>query len=216
MESPRTMRKVRPDKRRGPSLNRSLGPFCLPIWALVWVLVWAMTAGPISAATVETSNGPLVAAEASDGAALRRALINLIDNGLAACREAGRTEQVELSLELATDGSRIVVRDAGVGIEPENLERIFQPDFTTKSDGMGLGPAVVENIVIGHGGAIEAASRRADRRRTTGGAAPSAVAAAVSPRPCPTTRCYAQSTAAARWSTPTARSSASTSPEPCA
>ena len=97
-----------------------------------------------------------------DGAALRRALINLIDNGLTACREAGRTERVELILELATDGSQIVVRDAGAGIEPENIERIFQPDFTTKTDGMGLGLAVVENIVIGHGGTIEVASRRGE------------------------------------------------------
>lgn len=89
-----------------------------------------------------------------DHDALRRALINLIDNGLAACREAGVPARVELTLAPAEPGVRLTVRDQGSGIAPAHLERIFEPDFTTKSGGMGLGLAIVENIVLGHGGRI--------------------------------------------------------------
>jgi nitrogen fixation/metabolism regulation signal transduction histidine kinase len=92
-----------------------------------------------------------------DEAELRRALINLIDNGLAACREAGRPERVTLS---ATTNADVAIRaaDEGCGIAPENRERIFEPNFSTKSEGMGLGLAIVAEIVRGHGGRIEVES----------------------------------------------------------
>ncbi len=103
-----------------------------------------------------------------DGDALRRALINLVDNGLAATAQrhghsADAPHPVSLTARRAGDsGVRLVVRDEGVGIAPENLERIFEPDFTTKSDGMGLGLAVVTGIVAGHGGRIDVSSRPGD------------------------------------------------------
>ena len=93
-----------------------------------------------------------------DGPALKRSLINLVDNGLAACAEAGRPERVELIAEAADPGARITVRDGGVGIPGENIERIFTPDFTTKGGGMGLGLAVVDSMVAGHGGTIGVSS----------------------------------------------------------
>ncbi len=89
-----------------------------------------------------------------DSSALRRALINLIDNGMAACREAGKPTLVELEFLDRGSEMRLAIRDAGVGISGENQARIFEPDFTTKSGGMGLGLAIVENIVLGHGGSI--------------------------------------------------------------
>ncbi|MCP4571340.1 MAG: HAMP domain-containing protein [bacterium] len=89
-----------------------------------------------------------------DAAALRRALINLVDNGLAACREAGREESVELRLATVDPGASLRVVDRGAGIPTENMDRIFEPDFTTKGGGMGLGLAVVEGIVRGHGGTV--------------------------------------------------------------
>jgi nitrogen fixation/metabolism regulation signal transduction histidine kinase len=97
-------------------------------------------------------------AEAGEGwfdyGALRRALINLIDNGLAASRQAGQPALVQLMAIGAKPGIRLAVRDQGVGIPETDLKHIFEPDFTTKSDGMGLGLAIVENIIIGHGGII--------------------------------------------------------------
>lgn len=101
-----------------------------------------------------------------DEAELRRALINLIDNGLAACAEAGRPERVTLaarSSEPAGPGGvpatvEIRVTDQGCGVPPENRERIFEPNFSTKSEGMGLGLAIVEGIVRGHGSGIQVES----------------------------------------------------------
>ncbi len=93
-----------------------------------------------------------------DAAEIRRALVNLIDNGLAACREAGAPECVELHASAGGGQARIDVIDRGAGIAPEHLARIFEPSFTTKKDGMGLGLAIVEGIVRGHGGTIRAES----------------------------------------------------------
>ncbi len=89
-----------------------------------------------------------------DPESLRRALVNLVDNGLTACRQAGRPEQVVITGEPAEPGILLRVSDRGVGIADEVKPRIFEPDFTTKSDGMGLGLAIVESIVVGHGGRI--------------------------------------------------------------
>lgn len=90
-----------------------------------------------------------------DESELRRALINLIDNGMAACREAGRAERVELSASLDAAGGVVLrVSDDGDGVPPANRARIFEPDFSTKSEGMGLGLAIVDGIVRGHGGSI--------------------------------------------------------------
>jgi signal transduction histidine kinase len=89
-----------------------------------------------------------------DTAELRRALINLIDNGLTACSEAGRAEQVTLTGGVVGQQVHLEVRDQGSGIAPENLPRIFEPNFSTKKEGMGLGLCVVESIVNGHGGGI--------------------------------------------------------------
>lgn len=50
------------------------------------------------------------------------------------------------------------VADTGVGIPPENMEKLFEPLFTTKAKGIGLGLAFVKSMVEGHGGAIEVAS----------------------------------------------------------
>lgn len=93
-----------------------------------------------------------------DAAELRRALINLIDNGLAACSGAGRPERVVLAAEVKGDHVLLEVRDQGGGITPENLSRIFEPNFSTKKEGMGLGLPIVEGIITGHGGSIEVRS----------------------------------------------------------
>ena len=83
---------------------------------------------------------------------------------------AGGTLRVECgNLELASDNSRlrlkagrylrITVRDEGIGIPEENLKKIFDPYFTTKPKGSGLGLATSYSIVKNHGGMIEVASQ---------------------------------------------------------
>lgn len=93
-----------------------------------------------------------------DHAQLRRALINLVDNGLAAVRRAGGDAPVALELEVRDEADVLRVRDAGDGIPPENLDRVFEPDFTTGSQGMGLGLPIVRGIAEGHGGRVDVES----------------------------------------------------------
>ena len=52
----------------------------------------------------------------------------------------------------------MVVADTGVGIAPEHMEKIFEPLFTTRAEGIGLGLAIVENLVQANGGTISVES----------------------------------------------------------
>ena len=96
-----------------------------------------------------------------DDAQIRRALVNLVENGLAACRAAGRPEEVRLAVDAGARPGAVAIRiaDRGSGIAPQDLPRIFEPDFSTRKEGMGLGLAIVEAVVRGHGGTVDVTSR---------------------------------------------------------
>jgi len=89
---------------------------------------------------------------------LQRVLLNLVMNGIQAVGEGGH---VWLSAAARPDGRgvEIEVCDDGPGIPPENLDRIFNPFFTTRATGTGLGLAIVHRIVEAHGGVIRASNR---------------------------------------------------------
>ncbi len=93
-----------------------------------------------------------------DAAELRRALVNLVDNALAARAQAGAGAPVRVSCGRDADGAHLAVADDGPGIAPEHLARVFEPDFSTKKEGMGLGLAIVDGIARGHGGSVAVAS----------------------------------------------------------
>jgi signal transduction histidine kinase len=90
-----------------------------------------------------------------DGHLVRQALVNLVVNAVQAMPRGG-TVTVRASLE--QDGSRgwarIAVTDQGPGIPPQAAERIFQPFFTTKATGTGLGLAVVKRIAEAQSGEV--------------------------------------------------------------
>lgn len=84
-----------------------------------------------------------------DGQLMERVLYNLVLNAAQASRPQGsitvKTRQFGRTVEIA-------VIDRGAGIDPKHLENIFNPFFTTKSSGVGLGLAIVSKIVDEHGG----------------------------------------------------------------
>ena len=84
---------------------------------------------------------------------LKRVMINLMDNSIAA---SGEDKPVEISM-MVTDNSciQIKVTDHGEGITAENLSKVFEPYFSTKRSGVGLGLAICKNIIKEHGGKIE-------------------------------------------------------------
>jgi signal transduction histidine kinase len=90
---------------------------------------------------------------------LRRAVINVVTNAVQALEDE-ESPCKELKVKTAVAGNRLEIRviDTGPGISDDIREKIFEPLFSTKSIGVGLGLAVVEDIMTEHGGGIEVES----------------------------------------------------------
>ncbi len=99
-------------------------------------------------------NPRLPAAEA-DADLLRRAIDNLIANGMDAM-QAGGTLTVRTAAR--PEAAAIEISDTGAGLTREECERLFTPYYTTKQHGTGLGLAIVQSVVSDHGGTISVAS----------------------------------------------------------
>jgi signal transduction histidine kinase len=104
-----------------------------------------------------------------DEGLLRQALLNLARNAAEACASADHGGKVLLRGEVArgdgTGSQQITVFDNGPGIGTTAMPKLFRPFFTTKANGTGLGLAVVQKIIVQHGGQVQA------RNRPEGGAA---------------------------------------------
>ncbi len=96
-----------------------------------------------------------------DHSQIRRALVNLIDNGLTAVQRSGGEAPVTITMLSDNNSDVIQVADRGDGIPADNIDRIFEPDFTTGS-GMGLGLPIVLGIAEGHGGSLTVVSAPGD------------------------------------------------------
>ncbi len=90
-----------------------------------------------------------------DPGKLRTAFRNVIANAVEAIRDGGR-----ISLRLKAGGGRmtIVVEDSGPGMSPEVMCRIFEPYYSTKPSGTGLGLPITKKIIEDHGGSVQAES----------------------------------------------------------
>lgn len=93
----------------------------------------------------------------ADQEQLTRALNNMINNALQAIPE-GKTAHIEIAIEEQQEKVHLHLSDNGVGIPAEQLEQIFEPRFTTKSSGMGLGLAMVKSMITGFGGTVHCRS----------------------------------------------------------
>jgi C4-dicarboxylate-specific signal transduction histidine kinase len=98
-----------------------------------------------------------------DRVQLQQVVLNLIINAVEAMRDAGeRSRELLVSSEKdASGGLLVAVRDSGPGLDSENFDHMFDPFYTTKPDGMGMGLSICRSIVEAHGGRVWA-SRTTD------------------------------------------------------
>lgn len=93
-----------------------------------------------------------------DRTQLIRVVTNLVKNAIQAVPEV-LAPRVLVSVTSEGDSVKISVADNGIGIQEENREKIFEPKFTTKNSGMGLGLGMVKNIVETYKGSIDFTSQ---------------------------------------------------------
>lgn len=89
-----------------------------------------------------------------DRTQLIRVITNLVKNAIQAIPEAEKNPKVEVKIVRESNFAKIIVTDNGKGISIENKDRIFEPKFTTKTSGMGLGLGIIKNIVENYNGTI--------------------------------------------------------------
>ncbi len=107
--------------------------------------------------TIREENGPLEVF--ADRRRLVQVFQNLIDNAIHFSPPSGRVEVVAKGLGLGSERYvEVMVRDTGSGIRPEDLPRLFEPFFTRRQGGTGLGLPIVRRIVFDHEGEISAAN----------------------------------------------------------
>jgi signal transduction histidine kinase/uncharacterized membrane-anchored protein YhcB (DUF1043 family) len=120
------------------------------------------TEGPPIAVTLDLD--PDLTPIITDGERVRLALVNILTNARHAVLAQSAPSPAPQPIRLVTSrsaGGRVLIeaRDRGVGINPDDLARVFDPYFTTRRTGTGLGLAISRNIVEGLGGTIAVSSR---------------------------------------------------------
>jgi two-component system sensor kinase FixL len=86
---------------------------------------------------------------------IQQILVNLIKNGMDSILEGGTKQGcIDIRVEQATAGLLVSVQDNGAGISPAGLAHLFEPFYTSKAQGMGLGLSICKNIASAHGGAL--------------------------------------------------------------
>jgi signal transduction histidine kinase len=84
---------------------------------------------------------------------LQQVLLNLITNAMDAMTSTDGPRVLRLACDVHDDGDLLIsVADTGTGIKSRDIKRIFEPLFTTKPDGTGMGLSICRSIIEGHGG----------------------------------------------------------------
>ena len=93
-----------------------------------------------------------------DRTQLIRVITNLLKNAFQAIPE-NRTPKIEVNIFENNDDVNISISDNGYGISKADTEKIFEPSFTTKSSGMGLGLSMIKSIITAYNGNITFSSK---------------------------------------------------------
>jgi signal transduction histidine kinase len=95
---------------------------------------------------------------------LQQSFLNILLN---AQQAVGSSGTVTVTMTTTRKSYRIIIEDDGPGIQPKDLDRIFEPFYTTKPAGSGLGLAIVRKVIDDHGGTIEITSKAGIGTRVT-------------------------------------------------
>ena len=106
--------------------------------------------------TVQATLNKALPEVSADAIQLQQVILNLIKNAIEAMNAVENGSRVlELKTELGEAGNLLItVQDSGPGIDAENIERIFDRLFTTKSRGMGMGLSICRSIIEAHSGRL--------------------------------------------------------------
>lgn len=86
---------------------------------------------------------------------LEQVVLNLIVNAVEAMSATnGHARELSISARQSPDGVLVAIRDSGVGVDPANIDKIYDAFFTTKATGVGMGLSISRSIVQAHGGQI--------------------------------------------------------------
>jgi two-component system sensor histidine kinase HydH len=110
--------------------------------------------------SVQTRLGENLPAALVDARQIRQALLNLLLNGIEAAGDGGTVTIETAAAPGAGGGVTIGVRDNGPGMEPDEIQRIFEPFYTTKPDGTGLGLTIVSRILEQNGARVSVTSAK--------------------------------------------------------
>jgi signal transduction histidine kinase len=107
--------------------------------------------------TLDVALAPELVPVFGDRIQLQQVVLNLLMNACEAVRALGVSQRHVRLTTSAEDGLIVVsVSDRGIGISDEQLDRMFEPFYTTTSDGMGLGLSICRAIIDSHGGQLSA------------------------------------------------------------
>jgi len=135
-------------------------PFDLNV-AVSEVIVMVRSAIASNGIAVSTQLMEKLVAIQGDRVQLQQVVVNLILNAVEAMSsiEAG-TRELSIKTEQAQTGAVLSVSDSGPGIDAGNLERVFEPFYTTKSSGVGMGLSICRSIIDAHGGRLWAEANK--------------------------------------------------------
>ena len=110
---------------------------------------------------IRTRFGADVAPVAGDRVQLQQVVLNLVKNGIEAMTAVTeRTRELVITTRnVAPEQVQVTVEDSGIGLDPNAMDKVFEPFYTTKATGMGMGLSICRSIVKNHGGRIWATAK---------------------------------------------------------